>query len=350
MFTNTIGDPGRGERIAAEVLADDDARAEIVAPITEAILTTTPATPEMETLIAEQVDAILLSPTGAQAFIDPFAGGWARMLGEDDPRPTSFDLVPLTDDIVAAVPGLEAADIPTTRFDVPDVPLPRTAVGWMGDLRDIVANATLVLAGLAAIGFVVGFAIGDRRWVLRKIGLWATFAGAGWVLIPLLLTWAASRWASGADSVIEVAVREGVSGLRTTALILMLAGIACVVASFVPAVNRLLAPREAAPINPADLPVEKRRRSPDQPRPRHRVQTRPAVDDDYRPEPATPQPARPHHPVEPTAEMPEIRRRREAAARLHQPPVPPVTELPVDSPDADRPGDDDLWDFYGPKG
>ena len=54
-------------------------------------------------------------------------------------------------------------------------------------------------------------------------------------------------------------------------------------------------------------------------------------------------------PVEPTAEMPEIRRRREAAARLHKPQIPPVTELPVDSPDATERGDDDLWDYYAPK-
>ena len=354
VFTNTVGDPGRGERIASEVLADDAARAEIVSPVTEAILTTTPATPEMEPSIAQQVDALLQSPRGAAIFIAPFAGSWARMLGEDDPRPAEFDVAPLTDEIVAAVPGLEAADLPTTRFDVPDVPLPRTRIAWMADVRNIVQAATIGLAIAAAIGFVTGFVIGDRRWTLRRLGLWAAFAGAGWVLIPLFVTWAAGQWATGADSVIEVAVREAVSGLRTTAVVLLVGGVACVIASLTPAIGRLLdRPEQTGPVQPGpnpDLaPAVRRRHTPATPPADHsRVRTRPAVEADFRPDqaPAATSTRRP----EPTAAMPPLDRQ---ARPPTQPPTRrdelPIRELAVDSPDVadlDDPDDDDLWDFY----
>ncbi len=223
----------------------------------------------------------------------------------------------------------------------------------MGDVRDVIATSTYVLAVAAAIGFVVGFVIGDRRWTMRRVGLWAAFAGVGWVLIPPFVTWAASQWALGADSVIEVAVREAVGGLRSTALVLMISGIACYAASFVPAVGRLLdRPDQPMPVqpgvSPAAVPAVQQRHTAEAPPPRQRVHTRPAVEADFRPAPAPA--ARTSTTLEPTAEMPPVRRQPTATGPTRPDDELPIRELAVDSPDADQSGDDDLWDFYAPRG
>jgi hypothetical protein len=208
------------------VLADPDARAEVVAPISSAIVTSNGLPPDTEPFVTAQVDRVLRDPAGARAFVDPFAGSWARMLGEDDPRPTEFDLAPLVDVLVATTPGLDAAGLPTDRFVVPAVPLPRSDVPGVGTTRRAIAATTIPLAILALAGLLVGLVSAERRWVMRRFGLWAVLAGAAWVALPPMITWAARRWATGADAVIAVAVEEGVAGLRPTAIALVLVGLA----------------------------------------------------------------------------------------------------------------------------
>ena len=193
MFTHTVGDPGRGERIAQAVLDDPAARAEVTAPITASVMSTTGLPPEQQPFVASQVDALLQDPRGAQAFIDPFAGSWARMLGESDVRPPEFDLAPLVTEFTAMTDAVAPA---VQQLPVPGVPLPRAELGWMdGAHRGIVAAIlplALVAAGLSAAALLIG----DRGWVLRRLGAWAFGAGVLWVVIPPLAVWAARRWAS----------------------------------------------------------------------------------------------------------------------------------------------------------
>lgn len=214
------------------MLADPEARAEVVAPIASAIVTSNGLPPDTQPFVTAQVDRVLRDPAGARAFIDPFAGSWARMLGEDDPRPTEFDLVPLVDVLVATTPGLDAAGVPTDRFVVPAVPLPRSDVPGVGAARRTIAATTIPLAVLALAGLAVGLVSAERRWALRRFGLWAVLAGAAWVALPPMITWAARRWATGADSVIAVAVEEGVSGLRPVAVALAATGLVMYAGSF----------------------------------------------------------------------------------------------------------------------
>lgn len=234
VFTQTVGDPGRGERIAAAVLDDDDARAEVAAPITSAVMSRFGVPPEQRPVVAAQVDRVLSDPAGAQSFIDPFAGSWARMLGEDDTRPTEFDLAPLLAQFTATAPPGAADGLPPVpdRLPVAGVPLPRARLGWMADVRSAVAVAVLPLALLAAALFAVAFAIGDRRRVLRRLGIWAILAGAAWIVLPPALVWLTRRWAPGADAVASAALDEAVAGLLPVAIVLAVIGAAALVGSF----------------------------------------------------------------------------------------------------------------------
>lgn len=338
VFTQTVGDPGRGERIAAAVLADDDARAEVVSPVTAAVMRSTGLPADQQPLVAGEVDRLLQDPGGAQSFIDPFAGSWARMLGEDDPRAASLDLTPLLDDVTAAVGAGAAPVAGVVPIPVTDIPLARVELGWMGGLRRAVDAALVPMAVLAAGLFAIAFMIGERRRVLRRLGAWAVSAGLLWVVVPPLLVWAAGSWATGADSVIAVALDEATSGLLPVALALVLGGIGTFAASFLvpepadrpaPAPQRAAAPasarqqRQAGP--PAPTPAATRTMAATT-----AVASRPV--DRTAAMPATP--AAPNGPAAPTTRVPSAAD-REAAA-------PPASPAP---PAADDDGDA-LWDYY----
>lgn len=236
-FTHTIGDPVRGERIATAVLADADARAEITAPIAATVMATTGIPPERSAIVEATVDQVLRDPAGARAYVDPFAGSWARLLGEDDPRPAQFDLQPILDDLDdrLAAAGI-ASDLELVgsggQFAVPDVPLPRNQLDWMDGARRGVAASVLPLS-LIAIGLAgTAFVVGDRRHVLRHVGIWGVLAGGLWVAGPPLLVWAARSWAPGFDAVAAVAIDAATAALRFPALVMVVGGAGLIVGSF----------------------------------------------------------------------------------------------------------------------
>jgi hypothetical protein len=330
VFTNTIGDPGRGERIADAVLDDDAARAEVTAPITDAVLAATGLPSDRAPAVDAVVDRILRDPSGARAFTDPFAGSWARLLGEEDPRPAVFDLAPLLDDAATLLAPLGVdADIGQTpaSIEVPSVPLPRTRLGWMGGVRRAVAGSILPLAFVAAGLAVASYLVGDRPRVLRRIGIWAIVAGALWVVVPPLVVLAARSWARGADAVIAASLDEATADLRLAAVLLMVTGAGLVVGS-------TLVPVGPTPARATPAPV--RRREP--------------TSATWDPVPPAPAPTRP--PSATTRQLP-------ATTPTRTPPVPPAATTPGPpnrrptrgDPDTAGGTDDDvdsesLWDFY----
>jgi hypothetical protein len=345
VFTQTVGDPGRGERIAAAVLADDDARAEVVAPITSAVMRSTGLPADQQPLVQSQVDQLLQDPAGARSFIDPFAGSWARMLGADDARPARFDLVPLlsqlpaTAGLVGQVTDAAGGVIDDPSLVVPpsipvgDVPLAPTATSGVGGVRSTVAALVLPLALVAAGLFAAGILLGERRWAMRRLGVWGIAAGGTWVIVPPLLVWAAGRWASGADSVVAVALDEALSGLLGAALVLLLGGVAVLASSFLVGGDRAPRTTARAPVPATSGPPPAPRRAAVDQRPVAPAPTAapPAAARRRTRSPAAPQrpptsppaaPAPPRQPIEPTRTMP----------------VAAVDDTP-DDPDA-------VWDFY----
>lgn len=328
VFTHTIGDPDRGEQIASAVLADDEARAEITAPIAATVIATTGIPPEQAPIVEAAVDRVLRDPAGARAYVDPFAGSWARLLGEDDPRPAEFDLEPILDDLDERLTaaGVES-DLELVGaggpFAVPDVPLPRTQFEWMDRARRGIALSILPLAVFGAGLATAAFVVGDRRRVLRRIGIWGVLAGGVWVALPPLLVWAASTWASGFDAVASNAIDAATAGLRLPALVMLVGGTVLIAGSFVLPARSTSRPRAAAtpPSRPSTAQVG--------------------------PGPAAPGPAgpAPQRPPTPTRQMPasDMADRTQPAA-----PTPPA------SPDAadptpigpEEPDGDALWEHY----
>jgi hypothetical protein len=204
------------------------------------------------------------------------------------------------------------------RIPVAGVPLPRTQLGWMSDVRSTIAAAVLPLALLSAGLFAIAFAIGDRARVLRRLGVWAVLAGASWVVIPPMLVWLARRWAPGADAVVAVALDEAVSGLLVVALALVGCGVLAFGASYT------VGPAREPTRAPARAPVERRRRREQAPA---RSPARPVA-------PSAVATARMPStgPVEPTAEMPAVRR-----------PAAPAAPAPEPADDGEG---DALWDYY----
>ncbi|WP_420453142.1 hypothetical protein [Ilumatobacter sp.] len=236
MLTQTVGDPDRGERMARAVLDDDAARAQVVAPISSSVMSTTGLPTSRSAQVSDAVDRALREPSGAQAFIDPFAGSWARVLGEDDPRPAVFDLAPVVDDIGTELlpAGVDPSVLGSAGVAVPAVSLPGTPFPWLGDVRRGVASAVVPMALVAgALALIALVAAGDRRWVVRRIGVWAVLAGALWVAVPPIAVQLARWWVRGSDALVEVAVREATSGLRPAAIALVALGVAAVVGSLV---------------------------------------------------------------------------------------------------------------------
>lgn len=332
MLTNTVGDPTRGERIADAVLDDDEARAEITAPITDAVLATTGLPPDRAPAVEAVVDRILQDPSGARAFIDPFAGSWARLLGEDDSRPAEFDLAPVLDDVDALlVPlGIETElDGTSGDLEVPSVPLPRTELTWMDGVRGAVAGSVIPLALIAAGLATAAFLTGERRRVLRAVGIWAVLAGAVWIVLPPLAVRAARSWATGADAVIATSLDEATADMRTAALVLLTVGASLVVGSVV--VPPTLVDRTTP-----------------------RIRTRPSPS--RAPEPATTRATTlpPHDPVRPPAGRSGERLEPTRPVPVHagaEPPRPSSTagaRPPAAPPDGDEPDVDSesVWDFY----
>jgi hypothetical protein len=300
------------------VLADDSARAEVAAPITSTVMSTFGVPPEQRPIVADQVDRLLRDPVGARSFVDPFAGSWARMLGEDDPRPAEFDLAPLLDRFVATAPPgtTEGLAIPD-RLPVTGVPLPRTQLTWMADVRSAIEMTVVPLALVAGGLFAVAFALGDRARVLRRAGVWAVLAGASWVVIPPFVVWLTRRWAPGADSVASAALGEATAGLLPAAIALTGIGVTAFALSFVVVPTADRAPTRRGNTTRSDAvpraPVGPAR--PQRSAPVAAVGTAPSA-----------------RSVDATAEMPAV---TEPVRRGPAPPLEPVDDT-----------GDELWDFY----
>lgn len=355
VFTNTIGDPGRGERIASAVLRDDAARAEIAAPITTAVIGTGLIPGELQPVVATQVDVVLRDPAGARAFIDPFAGSWARLLGEADERSPVVDVAPILDEILVPVIGQNPGGAST--FPVPGVPIPSVELGWMASVRAAVEALVLPLTLLAALLFVAAYMIGERARVLRRFGWWAITAGVTWVVIPPILTWIARRWAPGADAVVAVITEEAVSGLVAVALTLMAGGAMALGMALL--VGSDAAPARSRDRRPAPQPGY---HQPGQPQPGQPQPGQPATgyaEADYR-RPATARSVTSTAEIPVTGQSPPAQSAPTTEHASSQPTTvnpssappsddQPTTTHPVadDTPQADD--HDPLWDYYGPR-
>jgi hypothetical protein len=156
-------------------------------------------------------------------------------VGVDDDRPATIDGAVLTaavrEHLAVADPEL-AALIPDTA--VGDLHLPDFDPPVVASLRSVAVSCTNWLALIAIALLAVALIIGDRKYALRRFGIWAIVTGLLWAIGPRILVFLAHRWTEDADATIDAAVGAATKVVTAAATGLVISGIgAIVIAQFV---------------------------------------------------------------------------------------------------------------------
>lgn len=235
VYLRTIGDPARSEEIATAVLEDPASREQIASSFALQIVRATGVDRSNIDLVEGAVSTALDDPRISTDVIGAFGSAHANALGVEDARPTTIDtntmLTAVREQVALVNPEL-AAQIPDGSL--PTVTLPKFHPPGVAALREAAEKATAALALAAVALAAVALAFGDRRGVLRRLGLWGVLSGVGWVLLPILIVAGARAWASDVDAIVEAAVRSSVDGVMPAAVALVVGGVIALVISFVP--------------------------------------------------------------------------------------------------------------------
>lgn len=236
VYLRTIGDPARAEDIATAVLEDDASREQISSSFALQIVRATGVDRSNIDLVERAVDTALDDPRISGDVIGAFGSAHANALGVPDARPTTIDtntmIVAVREQVAAVDPEL-AAQIPDGSLPV--VTLPKFHPPGVAGLRNAAESATTALALAALLLAAIALGFGERRRVLRRLGLWGVLSGVGWLLLPVLVVAGARAWASDADAIVEAAVRASVDGVMPVAIALVAGGAVALVLSFIPA-------------------------------------------------------------------------------------------------------------------
>ena len=236
VFLHTIGDPTRAEDVATAVLDDDRSREQIATSFALQFVRASGIERSNIDLVEQTIDTALADPRVSTDVIAAFGAAHANALGVDDERDTTIDtnamLTSIREQLAAVNPEL-ATQLPDGVL--PAVTLPTFHPPGVASARRVADSATAALAIAAAALAVVAFAFGDRRGVLRRIGLWGVVSGVAWVLLPIAVVAGARAWASDVDGIVEAAVRASVDDVVPVAVALVVGGVVALVLSFVPA-------------------------------------------------------------------------------------------------------------------
>lgn len=240
VFLHTWADPTTTERVTEAVLADPDARDEVLAPVRTQVRSLIP--PEAgvsDAQIDGALDSVLADPAARDRVADAFVGpSGALRLG--DAR-AAFG-----DEIARRQPGLA----PIVEASPPALALPD--LSFADRARDL-ARTSVVWLALASLGaFGLSLIFGDPRRTARRFGVWAVSMGLLWVIGPPIAAWLARSTVSSLDATVDVVVHEYTRPVLPWALILTIVGGLAIVAGLVP--SRAATPTRA----PAPVPVARR--------------------------------------------------------------------------------------------
>ncbi|MGE0000045.1 MAG: hypothetical protein AB7L17_22135 [Ilumatobacteraceae bacterium] len=290
-YLNTAASPHRVEDVADAVVADPEARFELAGPLADQIVESTALDPAFTPQIRAAVADTLADPRVSANISDAFGSLHSRAVGVDDERPTTIDgatLVAALRDHLATVDPALAALIPDGA--VPDLHLPDVHPPFVASLRSIAVTCTNWLAGLAVLLFAAALIVGDRRYALRRYGIWAIVTGLLWAIGPRILVLLAHRWTPDSDATIAAAVGAATKVMTAAATALVASGVvAIVVAQFAGLGQRYVdappptaapAPARAQPARVAAVPAHA---APARPAPAPRQPARPAPADVYEP-------------------------------------------------------------------
>jgi hypothetical protein len=264
-YLNTVAAPHRVEDVANAVVGDSDARLELAGPLADQIVESVGLDPALTPQVRNAVASAFADPRVAANVTAAFGSAHARAVGVDDQRPSTIDgalLVSAVKEQLAVADPALAALIPDVVID--DLHLPQYRPPLVASLRSFAVSCTNWLALAAVALLACALIIGDRKYALRRFGIWAIVTGLLWAIGPRLFVMAAHRWATDVDATIDAAVGAATGTVTAAATALVVAGVgALVVAQFFglgwqsevapemtvpqPAARRAAPPRRAAP-------------------------------------------------------------------------------------------------------
>jgi hypothetical protein len=239
VFLNTWADPSTTERVTEAVLADPEARDEVLAPVRDQVRSMIPAEAGVsDAQIDAALDSVLADPAARDRVADAFVGpGGSVRIAE---ARTAFG-----DEIARRQPELA----PIVQASPPQLRLPD--LSFADRARDL-ARASVIWLALASIGaFGLSTIFGDPRRTARRFGVWAASMGLVWVAGPPIAARLARAATSSLDATVDVVVHAYARPILLPAIALTIAGALAVVVSFAPSTTRTIsasartAPRSA---------------------------------------------------------------------------------------------------------
>ena len=222
VFLNTWADPSTTERVTAAVLADPDARDEVLEPVRAQVRSMVPVeTGVTDAQIDGALDAVLADPAARVSVADAFvgSGGLLQIGAAGD----AFGA-----ELARRQPGLAPfVEASPLRLALPDLSTTERA-------RDLARSSVWWLALGSASLFAASFVVGDRRRTARRLGVWAISVGGLWVIGLPTAGWLAQRFVTRLDATVDVVIREYARPIVPVAIVLVVIGAAALVASFIP--------------------------------------------------------------------------------------------------------------------
>jgi hypothetical protein len=231
-YLNTAAAPHRFEDVATAVLNDPEARAEIAAPLADQIVEQTGVDRSFLPQIRDAVTGAMADPAVSANVTAAFGSVHARAVGVDDPRPATIDgaaLIAAVRAQLATVDPALAAQLP--ELTIGDLHLPEYHPPFVESLRRVAVTCTAWLAFVAIALLALALIVGDRKYVMRRFGVWAVVTGAVWAIGPRILIEVVHRMVPDADATLAAAIGAATKMVMTVATVLVALGIGSIVAA-----------------------------------------------------------------------------------------------------------------------
>ncbi len=226
IMTRTVFDPGRSERLADELLDNEEVRAVVIDRLAETINNTIPPEvsisdeqletaaglvlddPRVEQLVKEQ---LVLAHQNALNGVDEPVEVDATVVGQAG-RDAAVAQQPSLDAVLPAVPPVE-------------ITLPTTGLSWLGTVNDYVRRISLFSGLIAVAGIAVSLVItSNRPRVLRRLAYWAFGAAAFWIVAAFLAPWIVNLISPSSMVLVTAAINVFFEAMITPAIVMAVFG------------------------------------------------------------------------------------------------------------------------------
>ena len=186
----TVFDPGRSDRLADELLENEEVRGVIVRRLADTINASVPAEVPITDAQLEQTATTVLDDPRVEALLkEQLVSAHQNALdGVDEPLVVDATVIGQAsrDALIAQQPAL--ALLP--EVPVAEVTLPTTGFAWIGTINGYVRQATWTSGLFAIAGIGTSLVISNRRSkILRRLAYWAFSASAFWIIAAFVAPW-----------------------------------------------------------------------------------------------------------------------------------------------------------------